>query len=181
MDSLPTMRTSARQRLGDRSQQMKQPVLVLALLMVSSAAQGECVATPCYEEQVEVVSCHPIADMAVATEMLERAALDVEGAQAILTAAPGVVIVGRLVRSQPLLECGEPDRSRLSNASLLREYLVLHTICDTLPVGHLTEGFVTTPCCDELPAHSPGCVLSLESLGPLPAWISHDRLIPKEQ
>jgi len=160
---------------------MRHPVLVLVLLMLNSAAQGECVATPCYEERIEVVSCRPIFDVAVSTDLLERAALDVEGAQAILRAASGVVIVGRLVGSRPLPECGEPDTSRLSKASLPREYLVLNATCGTLPVGQLTEGFVTTPCCDELPAHSPECVLSLESLGPLPAWISHERTSPKNQ
>ncbi len=166
---------------------MRHPVLVLVLLMLNSAARGECVATPCYEERIEVVSCRPISDVAVSSDMLERAALDFEGAEAILAAASGVVIVGRLAGSRPLPECGEPDKNRLSKASLPREYLLLHATCGTLPVGHLTEGFVTTPCCDELPAHSPECVLSLESLesleslGPLPAWISHQRLSPKDQ
>lgn len=160
---------------------MRHPVLVLVLLMLNSAARGECVATPCYEERIEVVSCRPISDVAVSSDLLERAALDFEGAEAILTAASGVVIVGRLVGSWPLPECGEPDKNRLSKASLPREYLVLNATCGTLPVGHLTKGFVTTPCCDELPAHTPECVLSLESLGPLPAWISHERLRPKEQ
>jgi len=160
---------------------MRHPVLVLALLMPNSAAQGECVATPCCEERIEVVSCRPISDVAVSSDLLERAALDCEGAEAILAAASGVVIVGRLAGSRPLPECGEPDKNRLSKAPLPREYVVLHATCGTLPVGHLTEGFVSTPCCAELPAHSPECVLSLESLGPLPVWISHERLSPKDK
>lgn len=160
---------------------MRNPVLVLVLLMLNSAARAECVATPCYEERIEVVSCRPISGVAVSSDLLERTALDFEAAVAILAAASGVVIVGRLAGSRPLPECGEPDKTRLSKASLPREFLVLHATCGTLPVGHLTEGFVTPPCCDALPAHSPECVLSLESLGPLPAWISHERLSPKDQ
>lgn len=160
---------------------MRHPVLIIILLTVNSAARSGCVATPCYEERIEVVSCRPISDVAVSSDLLERAVLDFERAEAILIAAPGVVIVGRLVDSRPLPECGESDKNRLSKASLPREYLVVNATCNTLPVGHLTEGFVTTPCCDELPAHSPECVLSLESLGPLPAWISHERRSPKDQ
>jgi hypothetical protein len=113
------------------------------------------VATPCYEERIEVVSCHPISDAAVSSDLLERAALDFEGAEAILAAASGVVIEGGLAGWRPLPECGDPDKNRLSKASLPRENLVLNATCGTLPVGHLTEGFVTPTCCDELPAHSP--------------------------
>jgi hypothetical protein len=163
---------------------MRHPVLVLVLLMLNSAAQGECVATPRYEERIEVVSYRPISDVAVSSDLLERTALDFERAEAILAAASGVVIMGRLAGSRPLPECGEPDKNRLSKASLPREYLVFHATCGTLPVGPLTDGFVTRPCCDELPAHSPEYALSLESLeslGPLPVWISHERLSPKNQ
>ena len=117
---------------------MRHPVLVLVLLMHNSAALGECVATPCYEERIEVVSCRPISDVAVSSDLLERAALDFEGAEAILAAAAGVVIEGGLAGWRPLPECGEPDKNRLFKASLPREYLVRHTTCGTLPIGHLT-------------------------------------------
>ncbi len=158
---------------------MSCPILVLVLLMLSGVARGECVATPCYAERIGIASCRPISEVLLASDVLERAAVDPERAAAILKAASGVVILGKLERSRPLPECGEPDKERFTKAPLLKEYLVLNSSCDDLPAGLPTEGFVTTPCCDELPVRSPECVLSLETLGPLPAWIKHERLSPE--
>ncbi len=98
---------------------MRRQILVLALLMLTSAARSECVATPCYAERIVVLSCRPISEVSLVSDVLERAEVDPERAAAILKAASGVVILGKLVRSRSLPECGEPDKERFTKAPLL--------------------------------------------------------------
>jgi len=139
-------------------------------MMPTSIVQAECVSTPCYVERIGVASCRSLSEVAVGPDVLERLMLKPKAASALLQAAPGVVLLGKIGSSRPLSQCADPDEQRLAHDPVLKEYLVLEATCGDFPTGYPKEGFVSTPCCDTLPVDSPECLLMLETFGPVPAW-----------
>ena len=154
---------------------MRYLFLVIPMMMSISIIQAECVPIRCYVERIGVASCRPISEVAVDPDVLERLGLKPNRATALLKAASGVVVRGKIGRSRPLSQCADPDKQRLAHGPVLKEYLVLKATCEDFPTGHPKEGFVSTPCCDTLPVESPECVLMLETFGPVPAWAKQEQ------
>jgi len=76
---------------------MRYLFLVIPVMMSISIVQAECVPTPCYVERIGVASCRPISEVAVDPDVLEP-----KRATALLEAASGVVVRGKIRRSRPL-------------------------------------------------------------------------------
>jgi hypothetical protein len=143
-------------------------VLVIFLAQFSSLAQSECLPVACYVEKVRVLSCRSVSEVVVSGTRLEQLGIRQKQAQAILNHSSTVVIQGRVSRSRYVAKCAEPDTQRFVDNTMMREYLVSNASCADYPLNYYTEGFVTTPCCDTLPVDSAECLLTMETMGPLP-------------
>ena len=112
---------------------------------------GECVATPCLVERVEIVSCKPADE--TASQQASARGVSSEGIAEILAKSSAVIIEGKLVESRAIDPCPRPPQSRIE-IGLKRRYLVVEGSCSRYDVGSVVTGFVQTPCCDTIPFDS---------------------------
>jgi len=150
--------------------------LVATGFAVPTALLGECAATPCLVERVEIMSCRA-ADESAVQQAPERGVSSEEIA-AILVKSSAVIIEGKLVESRVVDPCPRPPKSRVAIGSK-QSYLVVEASCARYEVGAVVTGFVRTPCCDTIPVDSIECVISMETIGPVPPWVEQDQDEPK--
>ena len=144
-------------------------VLVIFLVQFSGLAQSECLPVACYVEKIRVLSCRSVSEVVVSGTRLQQLGIRQKQAQAILNDSLTVVVEGKVSRSRYVAKCAEPDTQRFADGTMIREYLVSDASCADYPLNYSTEGFVTTTCCDTLPVDSAECLLTMETMGPLPA------------
>ena len=144
-------------------------ILVVALLPYFGIAKAECLPVACYVEKIRVLSCRSVSEVVVSGTRLEQLGIRQKQAQAILNNSSTVVVEGRVSRSRYVAQCAEPDTQRFADGTMTREYLVSDASCADYPLNYSTEGYVTTTCCDTLPVDSAECLLTMETMGTLPA------------
>jgi len=123
-------------------------------------------------ERVEIVSCKAADETAV--QQASARGLSSEEIAAILAKSSAVIIEGKLVESRVVDPCPRPPQRRIEIGST-NVYLVVEASCPRYEVGTVVTGFVRTPCCDTIPVDSIECVISMETMGPVPSWVEQDQ------